>query len=145
MKMKLTRLIALALSGVAMCLPYGAVLRFVTQSEGGVSHETLKTYSYFDPTIFGYANFAPFICAILTAVLLFALVLEFMGVNGKPIRVGVCVLSGVAALFSVLPLVLYGVQFYNTTAMMITYLLASAFVMSILLLKMKPEIEITES
>ena len=55
-----------ALLIVLELLPYGAVLNFVI--EGG---ETVgKTYSYFSLMPFGNANFAPFIIAVLSCVLL---------------------------------------------------------------------------
>ena len=43
-------------------LPYGAILVFAP----GPGKSVVKTFSYFDFTPFGYANFAPLITAILT-------------------------------------------------------------------------------
>ena len=45
-------------------LPYGAVLHF-GNPEG---EPWRKTFSYFDPTPFGYANFAPLLTAVITCV-----------------------------------------------------------------------------
>ncbi len=128
---KLLHIIVVALAIAAMLLPWGAVLRFVTPSESGVQHETLKTYSYFDPINYGYANFAPFICAIVTSVLFLLLVFCYFGNENKGMRVALAVLSGGAFVLSVLPLILYGFKYFNMTALTISYLLACSFMMSI--------------
>ena len=55
-----------AVAVILELLPYGAVLNFANP-EG----ESLRrTYSYFDPITYGYANFAPFLTAILSCILL---------------------------------------------------------------------------
>jgi len=116
---KLTHILTVAAAIAAMLLPWGAVLRFVTMSENGTQHETLEMYSYFDPTIYGYANFAPFLCAIVTVMLLIVLGYTFFGKETKGVRVTMLVLSSSSFVLSVLPLVLYGFKFYTTTAMLI--------------------------
>lgn len=50
-------------------LPYGAVLNFANP-EGEPWRET---YSYFSLTPFGYANFAPFITAVMTCIMIILL------------------------------------------------------------------------
>ena len=50
-------------------LPYGAVLRFA-RPDGAEPFR--QTFSYFNLTPFGYANFGPFLTAVLTVGLLFA-------------------------------------------------------------------------
>ncbi len=128
---KLTHMLTVVAAIVAMLLPYGAVLRFVSPSESGVNHETLETYSYFDPIAYGYANFAPLLCAITTVVLLLVLGFTFFGKETKGIRIAMVVLSGIAFVLSVMPLVLYGFKFFNMTALTISYLLACSVIISI--------------
>lgn len=128
---KLTHIITVAAAVIAMLLPYGAVLRFLTPSESGAQYETLETFSYFDLTTYGYANFAPFLCAITTVVLLLVLAYTFFGKETKAVRVAMLVLSGVAFVLSVMPLILYGFKFFNMTALTISYLLACAVIISI--------------
>ena len=66
--MKKKNMVTLFLSVIAVVLeilPYGAVLSF-----GLDSGETSESYySYFSLTPYGYANFLPFITAVLTCVL----------------------------------------------------------------------------
>ena len=119
---KLTHILTIVAAIGAMLLPWGAVLRFVSPDASGVQHETLETYSYFDPTIYGYANFAPFLCAIITVALLAVLVYTVFGKETKNVCVLMLVLSIVAFVLSVLPLPFYGLKYYTTTAMLITFL-----------------------
>lgn len=51
---------------VLEALPYGAKLKFALDN----GETTEKLFSYFSLTPYGYANFLPFITAILTCVLL---------------------------------------------------------------------------
>ena len=57
-------LVLLVAALVMQILPYGAVLRF-PHPDGAT---TVSTYSYFDITPYGYANFAPLFCGITTAL-----------------------------------------------------------------------------
>ena len=54
-------------------LPYGAVCNFARPATNGSIGHFRELYSYFDLLPFGYANFAPFITAILTCVILLLL------------------------------------------------------------------------
>ena len=47
-------------------LPYGAVCNFAPSP----TERIRKTFSYFDLIPFGYANFAPFLTAIITCAIL---------------------------------------------------------------------------
>ena len=63
-------------------LPYGAVLNFAQPPESAVESLTYF-YSYFDPTPYGYANFGPFLTAILTvAILILSVVCLFSDKRG---------------------------------------------------------------
>ena len=128
---KLTHLLIVAAAIGAMLLPWGAVLRFISSDESGLQHEKLETFSYFDPTIYGYANFAPFLCAIVTVLLLVLVGYTFFGTENKPVRVTMFVLSLTAFVLSVLPLPLYGFPYFTTTAMLISFLLACSVIISL--------------
>ena len=95
-------------------LPYGAVCNFANP-EG---EPFRKTFSYFDLTPFGYANFAPLITAIITCIV-FLLIVIFC-ITGNPkwackARNILCV----CAAFSLGPLVL-GVRFFSIVGALIT-------------------------
>lgn len=120
-----------ALAVAAMLLPYGAVLRFVNPTDAGYQQEVLKTYSYFDPIVFGYANFAPLFCAIASVLLALLLLYTLFANDNKVLNVSMTVLSGAAFVLSVLPLVLYGLKFFNMTALLISFLLACSLIISL--------------
>ena len=103
---------------VLECLPYGAVCVFAP-----APGETLRqTFSYFDPIPFGYANFAPLITGLLTAMtVLFALVQLAKPDANRRRTIGM--LSAVAAVMSVFP-VFSGLQYTSLTGWAITVLLA---------------------
>lgn len=77
MKKKFLSLIFPIVTVILEILPYGAVCNFANP-EG---EPWRKTYSYFSLTPFGYANFSPFITAIISCVVL--LLLIFFCVTGK--------------------------------------------------------------
>ena len=64
MKKRLMYLALPALTLILEILPYGAVCNFANP-EGEAWR---RTYSYFDLTPFGYANFAPLLTAFLTCL-----------------------------------------------------------------------------
>ena len=82
-----------------MITPYGAMLRFAY--DGGA---TVKTYSYFSLVPYGYANFSPFIAALLScaSAALSAICIAKNGVKLKNARGG---LLSVAAVVSAIPFV----------------------------------------
>ena len=113
-------LAALPLSALILeILPCGAVLNFATQAEDGTIETTRQTFSYFDPTPFGYANFAPLITAVLTCVILLLAAVHLF--TGKLRRaVGIC--SGIAFAVSLLPLC-FGISFFSVVGAFISALL----------------------
>ena len=95
-------------------LPYGAVCNFAL--DGG---ETVrKTYSYFDPLPFGYANFAPFLTALATLVIIGLLVGYLFSGSARLVKVAktatVC-----ALLLSLCPL-LFGISYFSVVGALIT-------------------------
>ena len=104
-------------------LPYGAVCNFANP-EG---EPWRRTYSYFDLTPFGYANFSPFIVALLTCALTVMIVVSI--VTKKPMRLPILAVSAIAALLSPAPL-FFGINYFSfvgaciTVVLLITALLA---------------------
>ena len=98
-------------------LPFGAVLNFASPEE---PMPVRKTFSYFSLTPFGYANFGPFLTALLTVALTVAVLVWLLRGRG---RRAVCVLSVAAFLTSLMPL-LFGVSFFTAVGGVISALLA---------------------
>ena len=124
MRKKGIALSATTLAFVLELLPYGAVCNFANP-EG---EPWRRTYSYFDLTPFGYANFAPFLTALLTCALLVLLIVSI--VTKKQMRASMLSVSVIATLLSLAPLLL-GVSFFSLVGAMISLALLGA---SILLL-----------
>lgn len=122
MKLKKTLLTIFPLVALVLeILPYGAVLNFANP-EG---EPLRKVYSYFDLTLYGYANFGPFITAILTCVLLvLAVIYLFYARNG--LNTAVKSVSGIATAASLMPL-MYGFDYITVIGIAITVLLAGTF------------------
>ena len=95
-------------------LPYGAVCNFA-RPEG---EPFRKTFSYFDPVPFGYANFAPFLTAILTCAIAVLLVSFLFSGSTRVARVAT-VLSLAATVLSLCPLLL-GIRFYSVVGGLIS-------------------------
>ena len=96
-------------------LPFGVVLNFANP-EGEPFRET---FSYFSLTPFGYANFGPFITAILSCILLISVIIYLF--KGKLKKFSI-ILGIIACAISLSPL-LFGLQFYSVIAGIITFLL----------------------
>ena len=111
------RIMALALTLTALALeitPYGAVCNFMTPP----GEPPLRlTYSYFSLIPFGYANFAPFLVAILTCTLL-VLVAVYVFL-GQRMRISVLCVACAAALLSFAPL-LFGFSFFSWVGLLIS-------------------------
>ena len=107
-------------------LPYGAVLNFARPpEEGGVWRET---FSYFSLTPFGYANFAPFLTAVLSVVILLHIAAAIF-CKSKDLWKGIRVESAIASVLSLLP-VAYGFESYSGIGFAITILLVTLFYLS---------------
>lgn len=123
---RLWLLLLTAAALVAELLPFGAVLRFAVP-EGSMAN-IRNTYSYFDLTPFGYANFGPFLTAILTCLLLAAsgwLLWKGSSVALRTVRL----LSVASVILSLLPL-MFGIGYYSVTGGVITLLLFTATIVS---------------
>ena len=104
-------------------LPYGAVLHF-GNPEGEPFRET---FSYFDLIPYGYANFGPFITAILTCVLLVMTIINLFADNGKN-KSTIKIVSFVTLIISLAPLL---VNCYSVVSRIISVLLSVVFIISL--------------
>ncbi len=95
-------------------LPYGAVCNFANP-EG---EPWRKTFSYFDLTPFGYANFAPLITAIITCII-FVLLAVYCITGKHPLATVARALLCVCSFFSLGPLV-FGISFFSVVGGLIT-------------------------
>ena len=95
-------------------LPYGAVCNF-GNPEGEPWRET---FSYFDLTPFGYANFAPLLTAIITC-LVFILILLFFLKGNPGLAIKAKNILYVAVVMSLGPLV-FGLAYYSVIGALIT-------------------------
>ena len=123
MKKKLTILFTTLVALVLEILPYGAVLNFANP-EG---ESWRRTFSYFDLTPFGYANFSPFIVALLTCALLVLTIVSML--TQKPLRKPIIAVSVIAAVLSFAPL-LMGIKYYSVVGALISATLAIIAVIS---------------
>lgn len=117
-KEKIIALIHLSVVLILEIIPYGAVCNFA--AENG---EALKqTYSYFSLIPYGYANFGPFVTAILTVVLIVLGIINLFTESKKLINISAFV-CGLALFMSILPLTL-GFSFWSAVGVCITVILA---------------------
>ena len=115
--MKKIRLLILPIITIILqILPCGAVLVFAPSP----TERVRETFSYFNLTPFGYANFAPFITALLTCIIL---LLALISIKIEKMRKAVFWLSLATAIISLLPLV-FGIDYYSVVGGIITITLA---------------------
>ena len=122
--MKIKRLLLSVLPLVALILellPNGVVLRFANP-EGD---PWVRTYSHFDLTPFGYANFGPLIAAVLTCVLLL-LVVIYLFKPRKGLNTAIMNVSGFASVAAFAP-VMFGVEYLTVIGIVVGLLLAATF------------------
>ena len=114
MKKRLLYLILPIVTLILEILPYGAVCVFAPSPTERVK----ETFSYFDLTPFGYANFAPLFTGIITCIIL--LLLGIYCITGKT-RLAIMAknILYVCAVFSLGPLVL-GFHFLSVVGVLIT-------------------------
>ena len=122
MKIKKILLFVLAFGALILeLLPGGVVLRFANP-EG---EPWVHIYSHFDMTPFGYANFGPFIAAILTCVLLVFAVIYFFKPR-KGLNTAIMNVSGFAAVAAFAP-ILFGVKYLTVISVLVGALLVATF------------------
>lgn len=117
MKKRWLHLIAPTLALGLEMLPYGAVCNFANP-EG---EPWRRTYSYFDLLPFGYANFAPFLTALLTCVIL-VLLLVYVFTGASRLAAVTRNLLVVCTVLSLCPLLL-GIDYFSVVGSLITLVL----------------------
>ena len=125
MKKKLIILCTTLIALILEILPYGAVCNFANP-EG---EPWRRTYSYFDLTPFGYANFAPFIVALLTCALIIIIIISL--IIKKQLRIPILALSAMATILSLAPL-LYGISFFSMVGAFISIALLTTTIGAVL-------------
>ena len=125
MKKKLIILCTALIALVLEILPYGAVCNFANP-EG---EPWRRTYSYFDLIPFGYANFAPFIVALLTCALIIIIIISL--IIKKQLRIPILALSAMATILSLAPL-LYGISFFSIVGAFISIALLTTTIVAVL-------------
>lgn len=118
--------LSLILTALALeIMPYGAVCNFMTPPG---EPPLRKTFSYFSLTPFGYANFAPFLVALLSCALL-VLIIVYM-ILGNRLRMPVLIVSAAATLLSFCPLLL-GISYYSVVGLLISLCLVGITLLTI--------------
>ncbi|MBQ8164026.1 MAG: hypothetical protein IJZ93_06670 [Clostridia bacterium] len=95
-------------------LPYGAVLRFANPEAEAIR----RTFSYFDPTPFGYANFAPFLTALCSVGAITLCIIACIRHKRNLYKVTV-VLCAITLVLSLCPLMI-GVKFFSVIGALIS-------------------------
>lgn len=118
MKKRICCLILPVVTVILELLPFGAVCNFMNP-EGAPWRET---FSYFSLTPFGYANFAPFLTAVVTCIVL-ALLIVYCVIGKQGIARKAGNILAVAVILSLGPLV-FGISYYSLVGGLITATLA---------------------
>ncbi len=117
MRKKLGLLSITIITIILEILPFGAVLNFANP-EG---NPWRKTFSYFSLVPFGYANFAPFIVALLTCILFILVSVSIL--TKKSFKASLLCISGVAAVLSFVPLIFFGLNSFSIVGALISFML----------------------
>ena len=107
-------------------LPYGVVLNFANP-EG---EPWRRTFSFFSLTPFGYANFAPFITALLTVAIMILLIVNILK-KSNALNKYIRYISGFTAAISLFPLI-YGFDYITPVGIAVSLLLILCFILSLL-------------
>ena len=119
MKKRFLYLLLPIITLVLEILPYGAVLNFMLPAvDGSPAGHFKELYSYFDLMPFGYANYAPFLTAITTCVILILLLVYLFSGKFRIIKI-TKVLLCVGVVLSLCPL-FYGINFFSVVGALIT-------------------------
>ena len=114
MKKRILYLIFPIITLILEILPFGAVCNFANPEGESIRN----TYSYFDLTPYGYSNFAPFLTAIITCVILVLLITYLFSSKEKMLAV-IKIMLCIAIALSLCPLLL-GTNYFSVIGGMIT-------------------------
>lgn len=119
--------VLMAVALVLEALPFGVAMVFAA----GPTERIVETYSYFSPLPLGYANVAPMLTGIMTAVATLLGVVVLARPNSAFGFRRAALLCGIAALLSsVLPLFLFG----SVSMTAVSYAVSGAILLSVCLL-----------
>ena len=127
MKKRFLYLILPIITLVLEALPYGAVCVFASSP----TERIRKTFSYFDLTPFGYANFAPFLTALITCLIFIFLFIYWLKGN-TVFAVKAKNILYVDTVMSLGPLV-FGLNYFSIVGVLIT----ASLIAELLLLQIK--------
>ena len=114
MKKRFLYLVLPIITLILEVLPYGAVCIFASSPTDRIR----ETFSYFDLTPFGYANFAPFLTALITC-LIFILLLIYWLKGNAVFAIKAKNILYVALVMSLGPLV-FGIAYFSVVGGFIT-------------------------
>ena len=114
MKKRFLYLVLPIITLILEVLPYGAVCIFASSPTDRIR----ETFSYFDLTPFGYANFAPFLTALITC-LIFVLLLVYWLKGNTVFAIKAKNILYVATVMSLGPLV-FGLSYFSVVGALIT-------------------------
>ena len=114
MKKRFLYLVLPIISLILEVLPYGAVCIFASSPTDRIR----ETFSYFDLTPFGYANFAPFLTALITC-LIFVLLFIYLLKGNTVFAIKAKDILYVALVMSLGPLV-FGIAYFSVVGGLIT-------------------------
>ena len=114
MKKRFLYLVLPIITLILEVLPYGAVCIFASSPTDRIR----ETFSYFDLTTFGYANFAPFLTALITC-LIFILLLIYWLKGNVVFAIKAKNILYVATVMSLGPLV-FGLSYFSVVGALIT-------------------------
>ena len=109
---------------IAELPPYSAVLNFANPD----GEPFRATYSYFNPITYGYANFAPFLTALTSCVLL-GIATAYIFRGSKSLRLALTAFAGAAFALSLISLLCGNI---TVLAVVISALFALSFAFSFL-------------
>ncbi|MBQ7377559.1 MAG: hypothetical protein IJW71_04480 [Clostridia bacterium] len=139
MKKRFLYLIFPIITVILEILPYGAVCNFANP-EG---EPWRKTFSYFDLIPFGYANFAPFLTAIVTCAIVISLLVYAIADRPRAKTVAQALLC-VGAILSLCPL-LSGIDYFSVVGALITVTLVAELVLLLIPLKRSKSVDGNET
>ncbi|MBE7056328.1 MAG: hypothetical protein E7388_02665 [Ruminococcaceae bacterium] len=123
MKNRLILLVFPIVTLILEILPYGAVCNFAS----GPNETHRHTFSYFDLTPYGYANFAPLLTAIATCAILVVLLIYFFTYKHCMIK-NTKILLYIGIILSLCPL-LYGIRNFSLVGALITLSLIAELIL----------------
>lgn len=122
MKKRLSYLALPVITLILEILPYGAVCNFYTPDEGKIR----RTFSYFSLTPYGYANFAPLLCALVTLPVIVTLLIFAFNADKRVIHV-TKILLVLDVLLSLCPLI-FGISMFSIVGALISLTLIAELV-----------------